>query len=77
MFLDIIHRPVFIQKHCPVLFFKTQSFGDWILSPSSGKTFLLQKQNTRALSLSRMSVTCMVCRGMEEVIHFVPYLHMA
>jgi hypothetical protein len=27
VFLDIIHRPV--------LFFKTQRFGDWILSPSS------------------------------------------
>jgi hypothetical protein len=37
MFLDIIHRPVFIQKHRPV-YFSVQRFGDWILSPSSGKT---------------------------------------
>jgi hypothetical protein len=29
-FLDIIHRPVYISK---------QRFGDWILSPSSGKTY--------------------------------------
>jgi hypothetical protein len=32
MFLDIIHRPVFI-------YLKTKRFGDWILSPSSGKTY--------------------------------------
>jgi hypothetical protein len=30
MFLDITHRPFFIKK---------QRFGDWILSPSSGKTY--------------------------------------
>jgi hypothetical protein len=39
MFLDIIHRPVFILKHRPVYFSKTQRFGDWILSLSSGKTY--------------------------------------
>jgi hypothetical protein len=26
------------KKHRPAYFFKTQRFGDWILSPSSGKT---------------------------------------
>jgi hypothetical protein len=37
MFLNIIHCPIFIQN--TVLFlFKTQRCGDWILSPSSGKT---------------------------------------
>jgi hypothetical protein len=30
LFLDIIH--------CPVFVFKTQCFGDWILSPSSDET---------------------------------------
>jgi hypothetical protein len=30
VFLDVIHRPVL---------FKTQRFGDWILSPSSGGTY--------------------------------------
>jgi hypothetical protein len=38
MLLDIIHRPVLIQKHRPVCFSK-QRFGDWILSPSSGKIY--------------------------------------
>jgi hypothetical protein len=38
VFLDIISRIVSIQKPS-CLFFKTQRFGDWILSPSSGKTF--------------------------------------
>jgi hypothetical protein len=37
MFLDIFHHPVFIKN--TVLFFKTQCFGDWILSLSSGKTY--------------------------------------
>jgi hypothetical protein len=38
MFLDIIHRPVFIQ--ITVLFlFKTQRYRDWILTPFSGKTY--------------------------------------
>jgi hypothetical protein len=31
LFLDIIHRPVFI--------YNTKRFGDWILSPSSGGTY--------------------------------------
>jgi hypothetical protein len=50
MFLDIIHRPVYIKTqsfgdwimsyltHRPV-YIKTQRFGDWILSQSSGKTY--------------------------------------
>jgi hypothetical protein len=33
VFLDVINCPVFIQN--------TQRFGDWILSPSSGGTYLL------------------------------------
>jgi hypothetical protein len=37
MFLDIIHLP-FLPKAPPCLYFKTQLFGDWILSPSSGET---------------------------------------
>jgi hypothetical protein len=28
-----------LSKNRPVYFFKTQRFGDWILSPSSGKTY--------------------------------------
>jgi hypothetical protein len=37
-FLDIIRRLVFIEKP-PFYFLKTQRFGDWILSPPSGKTY--------------------------------------
>jgi hypothetical protein len=33
MFLNIIHRPVFFLSKTPsCLYFKTQCFGDWILS---------------------------------------------
>jgi hypothetical protein len=28
-----------LSKNRPVYFFKAQRFGDWILSPSSGKTY--------------------------------------
>jgi hypothetical protein len=38
IFLDIIHCLVFIQKRPPV-YLKKQRFGDWILSPSSGRTY--------------------------------------
>jgi hypothetical protein len=39
MFLDIIHRPAFNLKTKSSLYFKTQRFGDWILSPSSSGTY--------------------------------------
>jgi hypothetical protein len=37
MFLNIVHRPV-SSKIPSCIHFKTQRLGDWILSPSSGKT---------------------------------------
>jgi hypothetical protein len=39
-FLVIIYRPVYFlkKKKTSCLFFKTQRFGDWILSPSSVKS---------------------------------------
>jgi hypothetical protein len=36
MFLDIIHRPVFISNTDLFIF---QNPGDWIISPSSGKAY--------------------------------------
>ena len=39
MSLDIIHRLVYFQKTVMFLLLKTQRFGDWILSMSSGKTY--------------------------------------
>jgi hypothetical protein len=37
MFLDIMHRRFYLKT--ALFIFKTQRFGDWILSPSSGKTY--------------------------------------
>jgi hypothetical protein len=38
MFLHVIHRPV-LSKTQFCLHLKTECFGDWILSPPSGKTY--------------------------------------
>jgi hypothetical protein len=43
MLLDIIHRRVFIYK---------QRFGDWILSPSSGKSLLSWAQSIELVPTS-------------------------
>jgi hypothetical protein len=48
MFLNIIHRPVFIYEHSH----KTQRFGDWILSPSSGKNLLTWAQSIELVPIS-------------------------
>jgi hypothetical protein len=32
---------LFLSKTPSCLYFKTQLFGDWVLSPSSGKTYLI------------------------------------
>jgi hypothetical protein len=38
MFLDNIYCPV-LSKTLSCFYLKTQHFGDWILFPSSGKTY--------------------------------------
>jgi hypothetical protein len=40
MFLNIIHPPVLILNIILFLLKKTQGFGDWIFSVSSGKTLI-------------------------------------
>jgi hypothetical protein len=36
-FLILIHNPVFLSKTPFCLYLKAEGFGNWILSPSSGK----------------------------------------
>jgi hypothetical protein len=43
VFLDIIHRPIFLLK--------TQCFGDWKLSPSSGESLLSWTQPTELVPI--------------------------
>jgi hypothetical protein len=44
VFLDIIHHPFSL--------FKTKRFGDWILSPSSGKNLLIWAQSVELVPIS-------------------------
>jgi hypothetical protein len=46
MFPDIIYRPVFISK---------QRFGDWILSPSSGKTYSSPEIGTSSIDWTELN----------------------
>jgi hypothetical protein len=51
--LNIIHRPVF--------YLKTQRFGDWILSSSSGGTYSEGPNNTYHLRRRQTPVSEMYC----------------
>jgi hypothetical protein len=56
MFLDIIHRPV-LSKTPSCFYLKIQRFGDWILSPSWGKTHSFGPNSGDGDKLYRLDTT--------------------